>query len=214
LAGLGIVIATILIVQHVSLKPTQTHASIPLQEKPAPPLPDIPSIAVLPFTNLSGDPRQEYFSDGIAVQLIDSLSRLPGLFVIARNSSFAYKGKPTKESEIGKELGVRYVLEGNVSKETDQVRIGVELVDASSGTDEWTAQSKANTLAQRFSQEYAKVILRDVNMEDGSTLERTQTMLASRAKKEIVLQDQELLIRHHHHVAESYLKDPVPTPLD
>jgi hypothetical protein len=73
---------------------------------------------------------------------------------------------------------------------------------------------KANTLAQRFSQEYAKVILRDVNMEDGSTLERTQTMLASRAKKEIVLQDQELLIRHHHHVAESYLKDPVPTSLD
>ena len=63
-------------------------------------------------------------------------------------------------------------------------------------------------------QEYAKVILRDVNMEDGSTLERTQTMLASRAKKEIVLQDQELLIRHHHYVAESYLKDPLPTPLD
>jgi phenylpropionate dioxygenase-like ring-hydroxylating dioxygenase large terminal subunit len=73
---------------------------------------------------------------------------------------------------------------------------------------------KANTLAQRFSQEYAKVILRDVNMEDGSTLERTQTMLASHAKKEIVLQDQELLIRHHHYVAESYLKDPLPTPVD
>jgi adenylate cyclase len=139
-AGLAIVIATIVIVQHVSLKPQTTHASIPQQEKPALPLPDMPSIAVLPFTNLSGDSRQDYFSDGISDQLINNLSRLPGLFVIARNSSFAYKSKATKESEIGKELGVKYLLEGSVHKEADQVRIGVELVDASSGTDEWTAQ--------------------------------------------------------------------------
>lgn len=100
----------------------------------------MPSIAVLPFTNLSGDPQQEYFSDGISDQLINSLSRLPGLFVIARNSSFSYKGKATKESEIGKELGVRYVLEGSVRKAADQVRIGVELVDTSSETEEWTAR--------------------------------------------------------------------------
>ncbi len=138
-AGLAIVIATIVIVQHVSLKPQTTHASIPPQEKPALPLPDIPSIAVLPFTNLSGDPQQEYFSDGISGELINNLSRLPGLFVIARNSSFAYKGKATKESAIGKELGVKYVLEGSVRKAPVQVRIEVELVDASSGTDEWTA---------------------------------------------------------------------------
>ena len=102
-------------------------------------MPSILSIA-LPFTNLSGDPKQEYFSDGISEQLINNLSRLSGLFVIARNSSFAYKGKAIKESEIGKELGVKYLLEGSVHKEADQVRIGVELVDASSGTDEWTAQ--------------------------------------------------------------------------
>jgi adenylate cyclase len=140
LASLAIVIATIVLVQHLSLKPQTTHASIPPHEKPALPLPDMPSIAVLPFTNLSGDPQQEYFSDGISDQLINNLSRLPGLFVIARNSSFAYKGKATKESEIGKELGVKYLLEGSVHKEADQVRIGVELVDASSGTDEWTAQ--------------------------------------------------------------------------
>jgi adenylate cyclase len=137
-AGLAIVIATIVIVQHLSLKPPQTHASIPPLEKPSLPLPDIPSIAVLPFANLSGDPQQEYFSDGISDQLINSLSRVPGLFVIARNSSFAYKGKPTKESEIGKELGVKYVLEGSTRKATDQVRIGVELVDASSGSEMWT----------------------------------------------------------------------------
>ena len=138
-AGLAIVIATIVLVQHLSFKPQPTQASIPPQGKPALPLPDIPSIAVLPFTNLSGDPRQDYFSDGISDQLINNLSRLPGLFVIARNSSFAYKDKNVREKEIGKELGVKYVLEGSVHKEADQVRIGVELVDASTGTEKWTA---------------------------------------------------------------------------
>jgi TolB-like protein/class 3 adenylate cyclase len=140
LSGLAIVIGTIVLVQHLSLKPPPTHASIPPQEKPALPLPSIPSIAVLPFTNLSGDAQQEYFSDGISDQLISDLSRLPGLFVIARNSSFSYKGKVTKEQEIGKELGVKYVLEGSVHKAADQLRIGVQLVDASTGTEEWTAR--------------------------------------------------------------------------
>jgi adenylate cyclase len=91
LTGLAITAATIILIQHLTLKPPRTHASIPPQERPALPLPTIPSIAVLPFTNLSGDPQQEYFSDGISNQLIEDLSRLPGLFVIARNSSFAYK---------------------------------------------------------------------------------------------------------------------------
>ena len=138
LAGLGIVIGTIVFVQHLSLKPPRTSASIPPQENPALPLPRIPSIAVLPFTNVSGDPQQEYFSDGISDQLINELSRLPGLLVIARNSSFAYKGRVTKEHEIGGELGVKYMLEGSVRKAAEQVRIGVELVDASSGTEMWT----------------------------------------------------------------------------
>jgi adenylate cyclase len=139
LTGVAIAIATIVLVQHLSLKPQPTHASIPPPEKPVLPLPDKPSIAVLPFANLSGDPNQEYFSNGISDQLINDLSRLPGLFVIARNSSFAYKGKAVKESEIGKDLGVKYVLEGSVHKEADKVRIGVELVDASTETEEWTA---------------------------------------------------------------------------
>ena len=138
-AGLAIIVVTVVVVEHLSLKPPATHASIPPQEKPALLLPSIPSIAVLPFTNLGGDPQQDYFSDGISDQLINNLSRLPGLFVIARNSSFAYRGKPIKESEIGKELGVKYLLEGSVRKAADQVRIGVELVDASGGTEEWTA---------------------------------------------------------------------------
>jgi len=139
LTGLAIAIATFIFVQHLSLKPPRTSASIPSPEKPSLPLPDVPSIAVLPFANLSGDPQQDYFSDGISDQLINNLSRLPGLFVIARNSSFAYKGKATNESEIGKELGVKYALEGSVRK-ADQVRIGVELVDANARTEEWTAR--------------------------------------------------------------------------
>jgi adenylate cyclase len=138
-AGLTIIVMTVLLVQHLSLKPPRSSASIPPQEKPVLPLPSIPSIAVLPFTNLSGDPQQEYFSDGISDQLINGLSHIPGLFVIARNSSFAYKGKPTKEQEIGKELGVKYVLEGSVLRSLGGVRIGVELVDAGSGTEKWTA---------------------------------------------------------------------------
>ena len=146
--GVAIIVGTILLVQHVSLKPPHTHASILPPSSPALALPDKPSIAVLPFANLSGDPQQEYFSDGIANQLIEDLSRLPGLFVIARNSSFAYKGKAIGEHEIGRELGVKYVLEGNVRKAGNQVRVGVELVDAGDGTERW---------AQRFDRPLADI---------------------------------------------------------
>jgi adenylate cyclase len=110
LTGLAIAIAAIVIVQHLSLRPDSTHASIPPQEQPAVPLPSIPSIAVLPFTNLSGDPNQEYFSDGITDELITRLSRLSRLLVIARTSSFTYKNKPAKVQYIGRELGVNYLL--------------------------------------------------------------------------------------------------------
>jgi adenylate cyclase len=136
--GLAIIVVTVVLVQHLSLKQPRTSASIPPQEKPALPLPSIPSIAVLPFANLSGDPQQEYFSNGISDQLINNLSRLPGLFVIARNSSFAYTGTATNEHEIGKELGVKYVLEGSALRSTDRIRIGVELVDARTGAEMWT----------------------------------------------------------------------------
>jgi adenylate cyclase len=100
-------------------------------------LPDIPSIAVLPFANMSGDPQQEYFSDGITDDLITALARLPGLFVIARTSTFTYKGKAAKVQEVGRELGVRYVLEGSVHKAGDQVRITAQLVDATTGVEAW-----------------------------------------------------------------------------
>jgi TolB-like protein/Flp pilus assembly protein TadD len=100
-------------------------------------LADQPSIAVLPFTNLSDDPRQEYFSDGFTEDLITDLSKLSGLFVIARHSVFTYKGKMVKVEEIGRELGVQYVLEGSVRKADDQVRTTAQLVDATTGHHLW-----------------------------------------------------------------------------
>ena len=106
-------------------------------EKMAYPLPDKPSIAVLPFDNLSGDSEQEYFSDGITEQIITSLSKVPYIFVIARNSTFAYKGKSAKIQQIAEELAVRYVLEGSVQKSGDRVRITVQLIDATTGHHLW-----------------------------------------------------------------------------
>ena len=96
-------------------------------------LPDKPSIAALPFLNLSGDPEQEYFTDGVVEDIISALSRIGWLFVIARNSSFAYKGQAVDVKQIGRELGVRYVLEGSVRKATNRVRITGQLIDATTG---------------------------------------------------------------------------------
>ncbi len=101
------------------------------------PLPNKPSIAVLPFNNFSDDPSQEYFADGMTEDLITDLSKLPGLFVIARNSVFTYKGNPVKVRRVAEELGVRYVLEGSVRRVGDQVRINAQLIDATTGGHLW-----------------------------------------------------------------------------
>src|SRR5712692_3962849 len=137
LAGLALVAVVIVFVQHLSLRPPTTTASIPPAQSPALTLPNIPSIAVLPFTNMSGDREQEYFSDGITNDLITDLSRGPGIFVIDRASTFTYKGKPVRVQEVSRELGVKYVLEGGVQKAGDQVRISAQLVDATSGAELW-----------------------------------------------------------------------------
>jgi adenylate cyclase len=100
-------------------------------------LPERPSIAVLPFTNMSDDPEQEYFSDGITEDLITDLSKISGLLVIARNSTFTYKGKPVRVQDVSRELGARYVLEGSVRKAGDRVRITAQLVDATTGGHLW-----------------------------------------------------------------------------
>jgi adenylate cyclase len=117
--------------------------------QPALPLPDKPSIAVLPFANMSGDPQQEYFADGITDDLITGLSKISGLFVIARNSSFTYKGKPIDVRRVAEELGVRYVLEGSIQRASEQVRINAQLVDASTGGHVW-ADRFDGTLADVF----------------------------------------------------------------
>jgi adenylate cyclase len=113
------------------------------------PLPDKPSIAVLPFTNMSGDPEQEYFADGMVDDLITDLSKISGLFVIARNSTFTYKGKPVKVRQVAEELGVRYVLEGSVRRVDDQIRINAQLIDATTGGHVW-AERYDSSLADVF----------------------------------------------------------------
>ena len=97
------------------------------------PLPEKPSIAVLPFQNMTGDPEQEYFADGMVEEIITALSRFRQLFVIARNSTFTYKGRAVEVKQVGRELGVRYVLEGSVRKAVNRVRITTQLVDALTG---------------------------------------------------------------------------------
>jgi adenylate cyclase len=102
------------------------------------PLPDKPSIAVLPFVNMSDDPKQEFFSDGLTEDLITALSKIPNIFVIARSSTFTYKGKPVKVQQVAEDLGIRYVLEGSVQRSGDRVRITAQLIDALKGYHVWS----------------------------------------------------------------------------
>jgi TolB-like protein len=113
------------------ISPTDAPASGPL------PLPDKPSIAVLPFANMSGDPEQEYFADGMVEEIITALSRIRWLFVIARNSTFTYKNHAIDVKQVGRELGVRYVLEGSVRRAGRRVRITAQLIDATNGAHLW-----------------------------------------------------------------------------
>ena len=129
----AIVVATI---WNFYLRPPSVEvASV---ERVAHPLPDKPSIAVLPFENMSGDPAQDYFSDGLTDQIISTLSMLRGLFVISRSSVFTYKGKPVKVQKVAEDLGVKYVLEGSVQRTADRIRITAQLIDATSGHHVWS----------------------------------------------------------------------------
>jgi TolB-like protein/class 3 adenylate cyclase len=125
------------IIWNFYLRPSGPQVEAASVEKMALPLPDKPSIAVLPFVNMSGDPEQEYFSDGITENIITDLSKISGLLVISRSSTFAYKGKPIKISQVAEEFGVRYVLEGSVQKDSDRIRINAQLIDAITGHHLW-----------------------------------------------------------------------------
>jgi TolB-like protein/class 3 adenylate cyclase/Flp pilus assembly protein TadD/rhodanese-related sulfurtransferase len=131
------------------LKPWAPRIEAASVERMALPLPDKPSVAVLPFDNMSGDAEQDYFSDGMTEDLITDLSKNPELFVIARNSSFAYKGQKVKVHQVAEELGVRYVLEGSVRRAGDQVRINAQLIDATTGGHLW-AERYDGTIADVF----------------------------------------------------------------
>src|SRR5262249_43587702 len=123
-------------------------ATAPSQTSPAPRLPDKPSIAVLPFVNMSGDPDQDFSPDGITEDIITALSKVRWFFVIARNSSFTYKGRAIDVKQVGRELGVRYVLEGSVRKSGNRVRITAQLIDAVLGNHVW---------AERYDRELADI---------------------------------------------------------
>jgi adenylate cyclase len=118
-------------------KPAPPKEEVASKEKMAFPLPDVPSIAVLPFVNMSGDPKQEFLSDGITEEITTALSKIRHLFVISRQSTFSYKGKPVKVKQVSEELGVRYVLEGSLQRSGDRIRINAQLIDAFTGRHIW-----------------------------------------------------------------------------
>jgi adenylate cyclase len=120
------------------------HGALAERLSAVPPLPDKPSVAVLPFENMSGDPEQEYFADGMVEEITTALSRFKWLFVVARNSSFTFKGKNVDVKEVGRKLGVRYVLEGSVRKASGKVRIAGQLIDASTGAHIWADRFERN----------------------------------------------------------------------
>jgi adenylate cyclase len=150
------------------------------------PLPEKPSIAVLPFVNMSDDPEQEYFSDGITEDLITDLSKISGLFVIARNSVFVYKGKPVKIAEVGRELGVKYVLEGSVRKANGRIRITAQLVDAATEGHLW---------AERYDRE-----LKDIFALQDEVAQKIVAALAVRLTED----EQERLVRRGTDSLEAY----------
>jgi adenylate cyclase len=158
-------------VYHIIIDPSRR----PHTAKPDPPalaLPDKPSVAVLPFTNMSGDAEQEFVSDGIAEDVITALSHYPSLFVIARNSSFTYKGRAIDVKQVGRELGVRYVLEGSVRKAGNRIRVTAQLVEAATGNHVW---------AERYDRDLADIFA----MQDELTEALTTAMAPAIADAEL-----------------------------
>jgi len=131
------VIVAVVTAYHFYFRSSPSKTEVASKEKMAFPLPDVPSIAVLPFVNMSEDPKQEFLCDGMTEEIITGLSKVPRLFVIARNSTFVYKGKGVKVQQVAEDLGVRYVLEGSVQRSGNRVRITTQLIDAITGNHLW-----------------------------------------------------------------------------
>jgi len=168
----AIVVLLVFAAVRFATRRTSRHPPMPrrvaqiIHQARSPKLPDKPSIAVLPFVNMSGDSEQEYFSDGLTEDLITALSKVSGLFVISRNAVFTYKGKAAKPTQVSKELGVRYILEGSVRKADETVRISAQLIDATTGGHLW---------AERYDRD-----LEDIFALQDEVTEKIVTALASR----------------------------------
>jgi adenylate cyclase len=156
---------------------TMESVSDPLRENAVLPFPDKPSIAVLPFDNMSGDAEQKYFSDGIAEEIITALSRSPWLFVISRNSSFTYEGKKVDIRQVSRELGVRYILEGSVRKKGNRIRVTAQLIDGPEGSHVWAEKYDGELqdlfdLQDQISQQVVASILTQIQTYGGEKLKR------------------------------------------
>jgi adenylate cyclase len=137
LSAAAAVVVAAAVIWYFAFRPSYPRVEPASADRMAHPLPDKPSIAVLPFTNMTGDPEQEYFCDGLTEEIITALCKVEDMFVIARNSTFTYKGKAVKVKQVAEEMGVRYVLEGSVRKAEDRVRITGQLIDALTGHHMW-----------------------------------------------------------------------------
>ena len=164
------------------------------------PLPDKPSIAVLPFTNMSGDPEQEYFADGIVEEIITALSKIGKLFVVARNSTFTYKGEAVDVKRVGREQGVRYVLEGSVRRGGDRLRITAQLIDAATGHHLWAERydresSDVFALQDEITREVASAL--QVELTEGEQARLWASGTKDLEAWELVIQADHLFHRHH-----------------
>ena len=164
------------------------------------PLPDKPSIAVLPFTNMSGDPEQEYFADGIVEEIITALSKIGKLFVVARNSTFTYKGEAVDVKRVGREQGVRYVLEGSVRRGGDRLRVTAQLIDAATGHHLWAERydresSDVFALQDEITREVASAL--QVELTEGEQARLWASCTKNFEAWELVIQANHLIHRHH-----------------
>jgi adenylate cyclase len=187
--GLVLIAATIVAVRYLSRPPLSPQSSSLVTQEAQPPLlplPDKPSIVVLPFVNMSEDPKQDYFSDGLTEDLTSDLSKISSLFVIARNSAFTYKGKAVKVQDVGREMGVRYVLEGSVRKADSQVRITAQLIDAITGGHLWS---------ERYDRP-----LKDIFTLQDEIVQKIVTTL----RLQLTLQEQGWIVRKHTANLEAY----------
>jgi adenylate cyclase len=176
---------------------SQARSETPEPSRPPPSLPDRPSIAVLPFANMSGEAEQEYFVDGITEDLIAEFSRFRSLFVVARNSSFVYKGRNVRVQEVARELGVHYVVEGSVRRAAKRIRVAAQLIEATNGSHVWAQRFDRDVddvfaVQNELTESIVAILMRRLEAEDLSRIIR-------KPPASLVAYDYVLRAKHHHH---------------